>query len=528
MRALEEAGLRPARDYLYRYPHELSGGQRQRVCIAGAIVLEPDMIVADEPVASLDVSIRNDILKLMVQHKKELGVTYLFITHDLSLAWVISDRIAVMYLGKIVEIGETEEVVANPQHPYTKALISVIPVPDPTAKREHTILTGETPNPAAIPTGCRFHPRCPEVMDICSQQSPTDVQIRGTHYAACLRLNGHTEPAMHAVVGALWPDEAIDAIHTPRSNCSSAPACASSRRRRASCCCAPAAAKAPPAACSCRAPSSRRRWPPSAAYVLSARGAGRSLAIDAEPGDIFVHNMGGAADVSDALTGVARRATLADQGDFTRVMHQLENQHAVCSLLQPQDVPGELEPLYSYLLVAFETDKYVGGPGISWPFQARHLREMAIALTGQSGAGGRYPVDLAFSPVSPLLLGAEVTDALIETVRRGGVVVEILPCPAAGTTAPAAISAAVALQNAEVLAGLVVVQRSPRHADLLRPAPVGGRPAHRRLSARAPPRPAWRRARRCCWRAATAWPATATGRRATPAWPTPSSAPSTR
>jgi trimethylamine---corrinoid protein Co-methyltransferase len=196
----------------------------------------------------------------------------------------------------------------------------------------------------------------------------------------------------------------------------------------------------------------------SAAYVLSARGAGRSLAIDAAPGDIFVHNMGGAADVSDAFTGVARRATLADQGDFTRVMHQLENQHAVCSLLQPQDVPGELEPLYSYLLVAFETDKYVGGPGISRPFQARHLREMAIALTGSSGAGGRYPVDLAFSPVSPLLLGAEVTDALIETVGRGGVVVEILPCPAAGTTAPGAISAAVALQNAEVLAGLVVVQ----------------------------------------------------------------------
>jgi len=192
IRALEEAGLRPARDYLYRYPHELSGGQRQRVCIAGAIVLEPDMIVADEPVASLDVSIRNDILKLMVQHKKELGVTYLFITHDLSLAWVISDRIAVMYLGKIVEIGETEEVVANPQHPYTKALISVIPVPDPTTKRERTILTGETPNPAAIPTGCRFHPRCPEVMDICSEQSPVDVQIRGTHYAACLRLNGHS------------------------------------------------------------------------------------------------------------------------------------------------------------------------------------------------------------------------------------------------------------------------------------------------------------------------------------------------
>jgi peptide/nickel transport system ATP-binding protein len=191
VKALDEAGLRPARDFLYRYPHELSGGQRQRVCIAGAIVLEPDMIVADEPVASLDVSIRNDILKLMVQHKEELGVTYLFITHDLSLAWVISDRVAVMYLGKIVEIGDTEEVVSNPQHPYTKALISVIPVPDPTAKREHTILTGETPNPAAIPTGCRFHPRCPVRMDICSEQTPEDVLIGGTHYAACLRLDGN-------------------------------------------------------------------------------------------------------------------------------------------------------------------------------------------------------------------------------------------------------------------------------------------------------------------------------------------------
>ena len=109
---------------------------------------------------------------------------------EASLAWVISDRIAVMYLGKIVEIGETEEVVANPRHPYTKALISVIPVPDPTAKREHTVLTGETPNPADIPSGCRFHPRCPEVMDNCSRQDPADVQVKGSHYAACLRLGG--------------------------------------------------------------------------------------------------------------------------------------------------------------------------------------------------------------------------------------------------------------------------------------------------------------------------------------------------
>jgi peptide/nickel transport system ATP-binding protein len=187
VKAISEAGLRPASEYLYRYPHELSGGQRQRVCIAGATVLEPDMIVADEPVASLDVSIRNDILKLMVEQKEKLGVTYLFITHDLSLAWVISDRIAVMYLGRIVEIGETEEVVANPAHPYTKALISVIPVPDPLAKREHVILAGETPNPVDIPSGCRFHPRCPEAIDECREIDPADVEVAPGHFAACIR-----------------------------------------------------------------------------------------------------------------------------------------------------------------------------------------------------------------------------------------------------------------------------------------------------------------------------------------------------
>jgi oligopeptide/dipeptide ABC transporter ATP-binding protein len=189
IRALEEAGLRPARDYLYRYPHELSGGQRQRVCIAGATVLEPDVIVADEPVASLDVSIRNDILKLMVEQKEKMGVTYIFITHDLSLAWAISDRIAVMYLGRIVEIGETLEVVANPKHPYTKALISVIPVPDPLAKREHVILKGETPNPVDIPSGCRFHPRCPEAIDACKEIDPASVHITGDHYASCIRID---------------------------------------------------------------------------------------------------------------------------------------------------------------------------------------------------------------------------------------------------------------------------------------------------------------------------------------------------
>ncbi len=188
VKAISEAGLRPAEEYLYRYPHELSGGQRQRVCIAGATVLDPDVIVADEPVASLDVSIRNDILKLMVEQKDRLGVTYIFITHDLSLAWVISDRIAVMYLGRIVEIGDTEEVVANPKHPYTKALISVIPVPDPLANREHVILQGETPNPVDIPSGCRFHPRCPEAIEACKEIDPPFVNVGGSHEAACIRI----------------------------------------------------------------------------------------------------------------------------------------------------------------------------------------------------------------------------------------------------------------------------------------------------------------------------------------------------
>jgi len=193
-------------------------------------------------------------------------------------------------------------------------------------------------------------------------------------------------------------------------------------------------------------------------YSLAARGDGLSLDVDPDPGPTYVHNMGGARAVSDPQTGEARRATIADQGDLARVMHHLVNQHTLCALVQPHDVPDPLEPLYSYLVQAFETDKYVGGPGISFGYQAKYLYEMATALTGATGDGGRYPLDLAFSPVSPLLLGAEVTAALLDTVRRGHVVCEILPCPSAGTTAPAAIAAAVAQQNAEVLAGLVLVQ----------------------------------------------------------------------
>ncbi len=195
-----------------------------------------------------------------------------------------------------------------------------------------------------------------------------------------------------------------------------------------------------------------------ASFTLAARDPARAIVFDGEPGPTYVHNMGGAADVADPRTGALRRARLRDQILGTRVMHGLVNQHGVTSLWQPQDVPGELEPLYSYLVLAFETDKPLGGPGISHAYQARYLKEMAVAVTGADGSGCVYPVDLAFSPVSPLVLGGDVTDALVSQVRRGGVIVEILPCPAAATTAPGTLSGAIAQQNAEILAGVTLTQ----------------------------------------------------------------------
>ena len=184
--ALESAGLRPAREFAVRYPHELSGGQRQRVVIAGALVLEPELVVADEPVSMLDVSIRTELLRLMLDLRQERGLTYLFITHDLSLAWVIADRIAVMYLGKIMEIGPAERVIQAPRHPYTAALVSVAPSPEPPAHRpSRTILVGETPDAAAIPAGCRFHTRCPLVFDRCLTEEPPLVDVGGGQSAAC-------------------------------------------------------------------------------------------------------------------------------------------------------------------------------------------------------------------------------------------------------------------------------------------------------------------------------------------------------
>jgi oligopeptide/dipeptide ABC transporter ATP-binding protein len=191
--ALEAAGLRPAADFAARYPHELSGGQRQRVVIAGALVMSPEVIVADEPVSMLDVSIRTELLRLMLDLRAERGLTYLFITHDLSLAWVIADRIAVMYLGKIMEIGPAEQVIRSPHNPYTQALVSVSPTPvPPTAgeRAKRTILVGETPDAANVPPGCRFHPRCPYAFDRCRVEEPPLFDVGEGQKAACWLAEG--------------------------------------------------------------------------------------------------------------------------------------------------------------------------------------------------------------------------------------------------------------------------------------------------------------------------------------------------
>jgi oligopeptide/dipeptide ABC transporter ATP-binding protein len=186
--ALEAAGLRPASRFAPRFPHELSGGQRQRVVIAGALAVGPELVVADEPVSMLDVSIRTELLRLMLDLRKERHLTYLFITHDLSIAWVVADRIAVMYLGKIMEIGPANRVISMPRHPYTAALVSVAPSPEPPAPGERakrTILVGETPDASAIPAGCRFNTRCPLVFDKCRVEEPPLIDLGDGQSAAC-------------------------------------------------------------------------------------------------------------------------------------------------------------------------------------------------------------------------------------------------------------------------------------------------------------------------------------------------------
>ncbi|MBN1316742.1 MAG: ABC transporter ATP-binding protein [Anaerolineales bacterium] len=185
--ALETSGLVPADHFWDRYPDGLSGGQRQRVAIAGALVLEPELLVADEPVSMLDVSIRAEVLKLLKNLCEKNNITIIYTTHDLATAGVFTDRMAVMYLGRIVELGTTAEILLNPRHPYTRALISVVPVPNPRMRKEKNVLEGEVPNPIDLPTGCRFHPRCPQASEQCKIQDPELGQVSDNHYVACLK-----------------------------------------------------------------------------------------------------------------------------------------------------------------------------------------------------------------------------------------------------------------------------------------------------------------------------------------------------
>jgi len=184
---MERVGLTPARVLYDKYPHQLSGGQRQRAVIARALVLHPDLIVADEPIAMADVSVRALLLDLMVQLKQDFNLTYLFITHDLATAKYICDHIAIMYLGLICELGTLEQVYRHPQHPYTQALLAAVPVPDPHARRTAALPQGEIPSPITPPPGCRFHPRCPSATEICSQELPPLRPVPGDegHLVAC-------------------------------------------------------------------------------------------------------------------------------------------------------------------------------------------------------------------------------------------------------------------------------------------------------------------------------------------------------
>jgi peptide/nickel transport system ATP-binding protein len=187
-RALEDVGLDPER-YLTRYPHQLSGGQRQRVAIAAALVLEPDGLICDEPVSMLDASVRAQILAVLVELQRRRGLALIFITHDLSIAWSICDRIAVMYLGRIVEQGSAVDVIERPQHPYTEALVSAVPVPSVDGRGTRELLTGELPDATDVPSGCRFHPRCPRRFEPCDRVDPSLIATGGRDQAAACLLH---------------------------------------------------------------------------------------------------------------------------------------------------------------------------------------------------------------------------------------------------------------------------------------------------------------------------------------------------
>lgn len=185
--ALKRVNLQP--EYMYRYPHEFSGGQRQRICVAKALVLEPKVIVLDEPVSALDVSIQAQLLNLLRKLQRELGITFLFIAHDLSVVQYMSDRVGVMYLGNMVEMAAADELYSNTMHPYTEALLSAVPVPVINGKKDRIILEGDVPSPMNPPSGCPFHPRCSKCMDICKQVKPKLQEKENGHYVACHLFN---------------------------------------------------------------------------------------------------------------------------------------------------------------------------------------------------------------------------------------------------------------------------------------------------------------------------------------------------
>jgi len=184
---LERVGLTDR--HLYRFPHEFSGGQRQRIAIARALVSKPAFVVLDEPTSAVDVSVRAQLLNLFTDLQQELGLTYMFISHDLSIVECISHRVAIMYLGRIVEYSLTEEIFHKPLHPYSQALIASVPVPDPAQRKERAPLTGEVPSPVNPPAGCRFHPRCPLATGVCKQREPELVDAGNQHYVACFAVN---------------------------------------------------------------------------------------------------------------------------------------------------------------------------------------------------------------------------------------------------------------------------------------------------------------------------------------------------
>jgi peptide/nickel transport system ATP-binding protein len=196
---LRMVGLRP--EYIRRYPHAFSGGQRQRIGIARALALNPSLIVADEPVSALDVSVQAQILNLMLALQKQLGLTYLFVAHDLSVVKHVSDRVAVMYVGRIVEMADTQRLFGAPKHPYTEALLSAVPKPDPRLRAQRIVLEGDVADPANPPAGCYFHPRCRYAQDVCQRETPRLEEIAPDHFVSCHRARELTLRGVSGLIG---------------------------------------------------------------------------------------------------------------------------------------------------------------------------------------------------------------------------------------------------------------------------------------------------------------------------------------